>query len=57
VHDSVVVCVVERPRDFARESQSIVHRELSLAIEALAQRLAFDVGHDVVEQSVRRARV
>ena len=33
-------------------SNGFVDRELVLALEALAQRLAFDVGHHVIEKSL-----
>ena len=51
--DAVPVRVVERVGDLARDAHRVVDRELLLALEPLAQRLALDEGHDVVEQPVR----
>ncbi len=52
---AVPVRRVERVGHLAGEPQRVVERELALAIEAGAQRLALDVGHHVVEQAVDRA--
>ena len=46
------VRVVERRADLLREADRVLHRELMLAREAVAQRLAFDEGHHVEEESV-----
>ena len=35
------------------QANGLVHRELALALEPGAQRLAFDVGHDVIKEAVR----
>ena len=49
--------VVERGGDLAREPEGLLHRELSVAAQARAQRFPGDEGHDVVEQAVGLARV
>ena len=57
MHGTVPVRVVEGGCHFARQSQGLVDRELSLAREPLAQALALHVGHHVVEQARSLARV
>ena len=57
VDHAVPVRIVERVGDFARDPHRFVDAELRLAIQLLAERLALDVGHDVVEEAVRRARI
>jgi hypothetical protein len=52
VHHPVAVGIVERIRHFGRDSHGLVHAQLLLAIEAGAERLAFDVRHDVVQEVV-----
>ena len=50
--DAVLVRVVKRIRDLARDRQRLLEPELSLALELGAQRLAADVGQDVPEKAV-----
>ena len=50
VDDILAVCVVERRRDREGVADRFVDWELILALESLAQRLAFDVRHDVIEK-------
>ena len=44
--------VAQRVGDLARDLERVVDRELALAVEALAEGLALDVGHDVVDQAI-----
>ena len=53
--DVVPVRVFERVPYFPRDAHDFVQRELLLAIDAGAQRLARDIGHDEVEKSGRLA--
>ena len=55
--DALPVGVGQRVGDLARDLQRVLHRELGLARQAVPQRLALDVGHDVVEEAVGLARV
>ena len=55
--DAVAVRVVERAGDRGGDADRFVDRELLLAIEPRAQRLAFDERHHVEEQPVGLARV
>ena len=57
VDDVELVRVGERVRDLARDHERVVHRQPGLAPEPVAQGLALDVGHDVVEEAVGLARV
>jgi hypothetical protein len=57
VHHVVAVGVVQRGGDLAGDGEGVGQRELPLALEPLAQRAAFHVGHDVEEQLARLARV
>ena len=52
MHDALLVRVVERTRDLARDAQRLVDRELLVATEMVAQRLALDVGHREPELAV-----
>ena len=54
---AVLVRVLKGVEDFARDPHRLVHAELGLAVELVAQRLALDEGHDVKEKAVRRSRV
>ena len=54
VHDPLPMGVVERGGHFLRQAECIVDRQLLLAGEAIAQRLARDVGHDVIQQAGNR---
>ena len=51
------VRVAERIGDFARDADRFVDRQLAVALEARAQRLAGDQRHHVVEQAVGLAAV
>ena len=48
------VRVIQRGGDLPHDADRLVDRELLLAGEPLPQRLARDVGHDVVEQVMPR---
>ena len=50
MHDTARVCIRQRVGDLPRESDGVVNRQLTLALESRAQRLAFDVRHHVVQQ-------
>ena len=54
VHHAVLVGVAQRRGDVAGDAHGVVDRELPLARQAVAQRLALDVGHDVEQQVVGR---
>ena len=51
------VRVVECVGHLARDPHRVVHRELLLAAEPVAERLALDEGHDVIEEGVGLTRV
>jgi hypothetical protein len=54
------VGIAQRCRHVAGDAQSLVHRELSFACQAVAKRLALDVRHDIVgarSAGLERARV
>ena len=53
----MLVGVFECARNLPREAQRVFDREWLLAIQAHSQRLAFDVGHDVVELPVGLTRI
>ncbi len=57
VDDAVLVREGERRRDVPRDADRVVHRQLFVALEQVAQRFALHVGHDEVEESVRLAGV
>src|SRR5690349_8634850 len=57
MHDALCVCVLERVSDFASDPNGVVDRKLTLARQPVAQRLAFDEGHHVVQQAVAFSRV
>jgi hypothetical protein len=57
VDDAVRVRLAERVGDLARDAQRLVDRKLALAVELVAQRLAGDVRHHVVQQPVGLPRV
>ena len=57
VDDAVVVRVVERAGDLARDAQRVGHRQLPLAVEPVAQGLALDERHREPELAVGLARV
>ncbi len=43
-------------RDLPQDSDGVTYRELTLAVQALAERLPFDEGHDVEEEARGLAR-
>ena len=57
VDDALAVGVVERAGDLARDADRVGDGQLLLAGEAVAERLALDEGHDVVEEPVGLAGV
>ena len=57
MNDAVLVCIVERSGDGDGDAHGVVHRQLTLTIEAMPQALALDEGHDIEEQPVRLATV
>src|SRR5207237_6905977 len=52
VYDSVAVRVGELARHFGRDPHCLVNRELLFPLQPVAQRLALDVRHDVIEEAV-----
>ena len=52
VYDAVAVRVGERARHFGRDPHCLVNRELLFPLQPVAQRLALDVWHDVIEEAV-----
>jgi hypothetical protein len=57
VHDAVAMGIVEGIGSFFRDPQRVSYGELALPLQPVAQRLALDVGHHIVEQSIDRARI
>jgi hypothetical protein len=57
VHDAPAVRVREGVGHLAADPQGVVDRKLLLAVEPVAQRLALDVGHHVVEVPRGLARI
>ena len=57
VDDALLVGVPERVGDLAGDPDGVVDRQLRLPVEPVAQRLALDERHDVVEEAVGLARV
>ena len=55
--DAVAVRVVQGTGDFGGDPQRIGDRQLLLPAQPLAQRLAFDVRHDVEEEAVGLAGI
>ena len=55
--DALAVGVVEGVGDSRGDAHRLVDRSWVSRSSLLAQRLALDEGHDVVEEAVRRARV
>ena len=49
MQDAVLMGIFEGAGGFGRDSHGLVQRQLALAIQTRAQRLAFDVGHRVPE--------
>ena len=57
VHDAVLVGVVERAGGLAGDAERVVHRELALAAEPVAEALALDERHGEPEPAGGLARV
>jgi hypothetical protein len=57
VHHAAAVRVVQRARDLTRDANGVLDRQLLLAVQPVAQRLAFHVRHDVVNEAIDLARV
>ena len=57
MHDPMVVRVAQRGRHVVGQPHHILHRERAVPVQTLAQRLTLDVGHHVVKESVRFARI
>jgi len=57
VDDPVAVRMVQGACHLGRDPDRFAHGELLLALELLAEGLAFHEGHHVVEEPVRRSRV
>ena len=57
VHHALAVCVVERVGHLAGQLYGRDDGQHALALQPVAQRLALDEGHDVVEEAVRLAGV
>ena len=55
--DTTAVREVEGRGDRAGKAQRLVERQLAFPLQALAQALALDVRHDVIEEAIRLARV
>ena len=57
MHQILLVRVAERGGDLTGQPQRNVYRQLRLALQPRPERLARDVGHDVVEEVAGRPRV
>jgi hypothetical protein len=57
VHDALAVRVPKRVRRLARDLQCVIQRQLTLATQAIPERLAFHVGHSVPELADRLPRI
>jgi len=57
MNDATPVRVVERRGDRLGDRHGCVDRELGFPIQLVAERLALDVGHYVVEETVRLTRI
>ena len=57
VNDPLLVRMFECARDFARDAQRVVDRQLPFALKACPQGLAAHIRHDVIQQSIGRARI
>ena len=53
---SLLVRERQRVGHLAQQAQRLGPRERAAALEPVAQRLAIDIRHDIIEQSVARAR-
>ena len=57
VNDAALVREAQRPRHRLRDLECLLHRKLLLPIQLVAQGLALDVGHDVVQERVGHAGI
>ena len=57
VHHALPVGIVERSGDFTQHGERARNWQRSFPLQPLAERLALDVGHHVIEQVAGRARV
>ena len=57
MHDVMAVRVGEGVRHFVRDLERIVHRQLRLALQPVAQRFALDERHDVIQRAGGIARI
>jgi hypothetical protein len=57
MHHAVPVRVLERARHLTHDTHGVLHRQLRLRIEQLAQRLSVHCGHHVEQNSVNLARI
>ena len=53
VHNTLLMRVSQRIHHFANDLYCFVYRQLTVFCDAMPQGLAFDVGHHVVEETVR----
>jgi hypothetical protein len=57
VNELVLVRMGQRVGHLARDAERLVHGQLPLPPQAVAERLALDIRHDVVEEPIRLARI
>ena len=57
VDHAVLVCIGQRACDGGRDPHGVAHRELLLAVEPRAQRLALHIRHDIKEEPASLATV
>lgn len=57
VHHALLIRVTQRLRHLLRDSQGVWDGKLLFSVETVAQRIAFHVGHDVIEQTVNVPRI
>ena len=57
MHDILAMGIVECPRDRRRDGDRVIEWELRLPFEPTPERLALDVGHDVIEDVADRAGI
>ncbi len=57
MHDIMAVGVAQGIRNLARDLHCLGERELACSVEPIPQRLSFDVGHHVIQQTGSLARI
>ena len=57
VHDALLVRVLERIGDLARDPERVLDRELLLTVQSVAQRLPVHEGHHIEQEPARLSRV